>query len=348
MSGAASEPVTIRVCEPCDESRWDAFVEAHAWGSPMHLIAWRHVIEESFGYKPQYLLMEQDGRIRAVLPLFLVDTLLTGKVLLSTPFAVYGGVLADSDEASRAMHEHVRRLGESMQVQHIELRNRDESQCGGWPRVDRYVTFVTTIGADADAILGALPRETRRMTRRALEQDYEIRQTRERAAFERLYAENLRKLGTPAFPRRYFSSLLRHFPGAEVQEVTLGGKVVAAVLSFYFRDQVLPYYGASDPAFNRANPNNYMYYRLMVEARARGLNVFDFGRSKRQSGSYLFKAHWGMQEIELPYEIHLVRRKSMPNFSPTNPKFELAIKVWQRLPLWVTRLIGPPLLRMVP
>lgn len=348
MSGVGREPMRIRHCHAGDEAAWDAFVNAHPWGSPLHLIAWRRVIEESFQYKPLYLLMERGGRIRAVLPLFLVDTLLTGKILLSTPFAVYGGILADDDEATQAMHDHVRQLGEAMQVQHIELRNRDGSQCAGWARVDRYVTFVTPVGPDEHAILGALPRETRRMTRRAIEQNYGVRQTRDLTAFEGLYLENLRKLGTPAFPRRYFAGLMRHFPEAEIQEVSLDGKVVAAVLSFYFRDQVLPYYGASDPAFNRANPNNYMYYRLMVEARGRGINVFDFGRSKRESGSYLFKSHWGMEEIGLPYEIHLVRRKSLPNFSPANPKFALAIKAWQRLPLWVTRLIGPKLLRMVP
>lgn len=340
--------MSIRFCQSADVERWDAFVRAHPLGGPLHTCAWRHTIEETFGYKPQYLLMEQDAQIRAVLPLFLVDTLLTGKILLSTPFAVYGGILALDEEAQRAMHEHVKRLGEELQVQHVELRNRDASQCVGWPQVDRYVTFVTPIAETPDAILAALPRETRRMTRRALEQEYSIRVTRETPTFEDLYLDNLRKLGTPAFPHAFFTALMRHFPDAEVQEVALNGKVVAAVLSFYFGNQVLPYYGASDPAYNRQNPNNYMYYRLMVEARARGVEVFDFGRSKRESGSYLFKSHWGMQEIPLPYEFHLVRRKELPNLSPTNPKFQLAIKAWQRAPLWLTRLVGPRLIRMVP
>jgi len=119
-------------------------------------------------------------------------------------------------------------------------------------------------------------------------------------------------------------------------------------MSLYWKDEVLPYYGASDPALNHANPNNFMYYDLMRSAGQEGLRGFDFGRSKKGSGSYAFKSRWGMTERELPYEVLLVKRTSLPNFSPTNPKFELALKVWRRLPLAVTRFLGPRLIRLVP
>ena len=124
--------------------------------------------------------------------------------------------------------------------------------------------------------------------------------------------------------------------------------MAAAVLSLYDRQCVYPYYGASDPDANRANPNNMMYFGLMREARERGFSRFDFGRSKKGTGAHLFKSHWGMEERELPYEILLVKRREMPNFSPANPKFELAIKLWQRVPLPLTRIIGPWLIRLFP
>jgi hypothetical protein len=120
-------------------------------------------------------------------------------------------------------------------------------------------------------------------------------------------------------------------------------------MTFYFRDQVMPYYGASDPEFNAAAPNNFMYYDLMRWGGKNGYRVFDFGRSKKSgSGSYDFKAHWGMLERELPYEILLVKRKELPNFSPNNPRFNLAIRIWQHLPLAVTRRLGPYFVRLVP
>lgn len=131
-------------------------------------------------------------------------------------------------------------------------------------------------------------------------------------------------------------------------ELRLGEKLVAAVLSLYHGETVLPYYGASDSEHNRANPNNMMYFGLMTEARARGLRKFDFGRSKTGSGAHLFKSHWGMVERELPYEVLLIKRKELPNFSPTNPKFDLAIRLWRRIPLPLTRIIGPWLIRLFP
>ena len=135
---------------------------------------------------------------------------------------------------------------------------------------------------------------------------------------------------------------------ADICEVTKDGQLAAAVLTFYFRDQILPYYGASDPQFNALAPNNFMYYDLMRWGGGNGFRTFDFGRSKRVKGSYDFKSHWGMLERELPYEVHLVRSRTLPNYSPGNPVFRLPIECWKRLPLWLTRALGPRLIRYVP
>ncbi|OHE74978.1 MAG: hypothetical protein A2107_02830, partial [Verrucomicrobia bacterium GWF2_62_7] len=294
-----------------DEAGWDDFVRRHPLGTPLHLTAWWRVCERTFHYRNESLMAWRDGKIEAVLPLFYVNNPLLGRILLSSPFAVYGGILAENEEAASAMRTHVERLGHDLKVQYIELRNWHHSQCGGWAKLSRYVTFLKDMESDGDAILSALPRETRRMTRRAIENGFEIRFTRELDQFDPLYAANLRKLGTPAFPASYFRTLLDAYPQADVMELRLGEKVVAAVLSLYHGETVLPYYGASDPDHNRANPNNMMYFGLMKEARARGLNKFDFGRSKIGSGAHLFKSHWGMVERELPYEVLLIKRKEL-------------------------------------
>jgi hypothetical protein len=134
----------------------------------------------------------------------------------------------------------------------------------------------------------------------------------------------------------------------DIREITSGTKVVAAVMSFYFRDQVLPYYGASDPRFNSYGPNNFMYYDLMRWGGQNGYSVFDFGRSKRVKGSYDFKGRWGMMERELPYEVHLVNGSKLPDYSPANPVFRLPIECWKRLPVGIARAVGPLLIRYVP
>jgi len=348
---AVTPPLSVRFFEEADAPAWDEFVRRHEHGSPFHLTAWKRSIEATFGYKPRYILAVEDGRIRGVLPLFLVQNLLVRRALISSPFAVYGGVLADSAEAREAIRRFVEELARRLGVEYVELRNAWPEQCLGFNRVSRYVTFTQTIGPNQEAILESIARKTRRMVRKSLEQNFTVR--REVAwsqPFVDLYLANLQRLGTPAFPRKHFARLLEEFRGmVDVREMLLDGKVVAAVMSFYFRDQVLPYYGASDPAANAAAPNNFMYYELMRWSGENGYRVFDFGRSKKESGgSYDFKSHWGMVERELPYEILLVRRKELPHYSPNNPRFRLFIGMWRRLPPWLTRLAGPFLIRLFP
>ncbi|MBI1786008.1 MAG: FemAB family PEP-CTERM system-associated protein [Acidobacteria bacterium] len=341
--------ILVRQLTASDFRGWDEYVLAHAQGSPFHTIAWKNSIEETFGYKPLYLVATEDEQIRGVLPLFLVENILLGKALLSTPFAVYGGILADSEAARQALTQYVRTLADFFQVQYVELRNAWPEQCAGFAPAPRYVTFTQEIGPDDQKVLLSIPRKTRAAVRKSLGFGLTSRVTLDPRTFESLYSENLRKLGTPSFPASHFDTLLRNFRGnIDIREVIHEGKVIAAVMSLYFRDQALPYYGASDPAFNALQPNNFMYYDQMREAGRAGYRTFDFGRSKRISGSYDFKCNWGMTERDLPYEILLVKKKEMPNFSPNNKKFQLPIKIWQRLPLPLTRALGPSLVRLVP
>ena len=348
QSGSLAAP-EVRQLTSGDHAAWDRFVLDHPSGSPFHLIAWKKSIEQTFRYQAQYLVAAEGSRIRGVLPLFLVKNFLIGKVLISSPFAVYGGILADSDQVRQKIAAHVRELGERLGVKHIELRNAWEEQCTGLPRMNRYVTFTQTIGPDEDAILESIPRKTRRMVRKSLEQDLKCRETSDPSAFEDLYSQNLRRLGTPSFPPRHFQALLDNFRGMiDIREVLFDEKVVAAVLSFYFRDQILPYYGASDPTYNAVAPNNFMYFNLMRSGGQKGFGTFDFGRSKKVKGSYDFKSHWGMMERELPYEVMPIKRRELPNYTPANPAFRLPILCWQRLPLALTRALGPLLVRFVP
>ena len=343
-------PIAIRTFAPQDAAAWDAYVLRHEHGTPFHLIAWKNSIEQTFRYRPYYLGAWDGEELLGLVPLFLVRNVVIGKALISSPFAVYGGILADSGPVREALYRHAADLGRALKVDHVEFRNLDESQCVAGSNISRYVTYTQDIGVDDAAILEQIPRKTRYMVRKALKNGLTSRHHRESIdVFERMYSRNLQRLGTPAFPRQHFTNLLVHFgKAADICEVSSGGKAVAAVMSFYFRDQILPYYGASDPDCNELAPNNFMYYDLMCWARREGIAKFDFGRSKKESGSNEFKSRWGMRERDLPYEMLLVNRKKVPDYTPNNPMFAWPIKVWQKLPLGVTRVLGPSLLRLVP
>jgi FemAB-related protein (PEP-CTERM system-associated) len=161
-----------------------------------------------------------------------------------------------------------------------------------------------------------------------------------------IYSESLRNLGTPVFSRRYLRLLKETFgEQCEVLTITSAGQAVASVLSFYFRDEVLPYYGGGTAAARSVAANDFMYWQVMERARLRGAKLFDFGRSKRGTGSFDFKTHWGFEPQPLCYEYFLVKAREMPNLSPTNSSYARLIDLWQRLPLPLTRLIGPPIAR---
>jgi FemAB-related protein (PEP-CTERM system-associated) len=342
--------VEIRALNFEEHGAWDDFVLRHPCGSTFHLTAWKKAIEAVFKYKPFYLVAADSGVIQAVLPLFLIDNFLMGRVLISSPFAVYGGVLSVSDEASGALRESIIRLSKDLDVQYIELRNGYSQQCLGFSPVNRYVTFTQPVEPqDGEQLLAALPKKTRNMVRKACKNAYSVRSTRQLKSFEDLISRSYQRLGTPCFPPLWFSTLCKTFGDrVDVREVMLNDVVVAVSMNFFFRDQMHTFYAASDPGYLNYAPNNYLYFDHLLWAGNSGYRVFDFGRSKLDTGTFEFKKHWTTEMRELPYEILLAARKDLPNFTPKNEKFSLAIRAWQKLPLPVTRLLGPRIIRLFP
>jgi FemAB-related protein (PEP-CTERM system-associated) len=340
----------IRPLRAQDFQAWDNFVLRHAHGSPFHLVAWKKTIEETFGYRAFYLAAIGDYGIEGILPLFYVRNPIIGRALISSPFAVYGGILADSPDAARRLYERAQRLGRKLAVDYLELRHGYPEQCVGTPNVSRYVTFVAEIPADEESLLAGLPKKTRNTVRKALKQPFAIvRGVTDVTALDRVHARNMRRLGTPAFPREYFERLLTNFGKmVDIREVRLGPKVVAVSLSFLFRGQMHTYHAAADARYNALAPNTFLYYEQLRWAAQNGYGLFDFGRSKRDTGAFEFKKHWNTTMRELPYEIVLIRRQELPNFSPANPHFRLAIRMWKALPLPVARWLSRFVLRLFP
>jgi FemAB-related protein (PEP-CTERM system-associated) len=340
----------IRDFSPGDAPQWDAFVKGHPQGSPFHTIAWKNCIERTFRYRPYYLAAFEGSRITGLLPLFLTHSFIAGKALISSPFAVYGGILSVDADTRHALRDHAAELGRSLQVQYIEFRNAWPEQCVGWAPLQRYVTFTQPLSAqDPEALLQQVPKKTRNMIRKSLKTPFEVRRGRDWRAFERLHSLTLRRLGTPSFPPAHFDEILKQFgPGIDICEVVLDGQVVGSSLSFLFRNEVHIYYAATDPKFNHLATNYRMYFESLLWAARSGFSIFDFGRCKLGAGTFEFKRHWDTTQRDLPYEILLVQRKEMPNFSPANAKFDLAIRIWRHIPLFVTRAVGPWFIRLFP
>jgi FemAB-related protein (PEP-CTERM system-associated) len=342
----APAPLCIRACGPDDRVRWEEFVQRCPDATFFHRIGWKDILEQCFGHATHYLLAERDAQIVAVLPLAEVKTLLFGHALVSLPFCTYAGVAATETEAISALHQFARELGARIGVEHLELRDRAVREAD-WPRQDLYVTFRKEILPGPDDNLAAIPRKQRAMVRKGIARGLASQIDLDVDRFFALYADNVHRHGTPPFSKRYFEALQRTFAGdCEVLTVIEPhGKAVSSVLSFYFRDEVLPYYAGDVEAARDLAANDFKFWELLRRASERGLRTFDLGRSKRGTGTFAFKKNWGLEPMPLTYEYCLYRRERIPEHNPLNPKYRMLMALWRRLPIPVANLVGPYLVR---
>jgi FemAB-related protein (PEP-CTERM system-associated) len=325
---------------------WDAFVFSHPQATFFHRAGWQKLVQDVFKHDTYFLYTESDGRITGVLPLAHVKTWLFGNALVSLPFAVYGGVVASNSQAGHALEHEAQAIAQRLDVAHLELRNVQPVHAD-WPAQDIYVTFRKALGCDDDANMLSIPRKQRAMVRKGARNGLSSVIDADVDRFYTLYTDNVRRHGTPAMPRRYFQALRAEFGDAcEVLTVeNADGRPLSSVLSFYFRNEVLPYYAGDDTAARTLAANDFKYWELMRRATARGVAVFDYGRSKQGTGSYAYKRNWGFEPTPLHYEYQLYKRSTIPQNNPSNTRFKPLIAMWRRLPLDVTNWLGPYIVR---
>lgn len=344
-SPAMQVEVQIQPLQARDHARWDAYVLAHPDATFFHRAPWQGVIEQAFGHRTHYLFAEQEGRIVGVLPLVQIKSRLFGHSLSSLPFCAYGGIVANDKNIFTALDEAAQNLARKLKVGALEYRNL-HAQHSNWPSKDLYVTFRKNIEPEVEANMNAIPRKQRAMVRKGIKAGLIGEIDADTRRFFQAYSASVHRLGTPVFSRQYFRLLKDAFGNdCEVLTITLDGKVISSVLSFYFRDEVLPYYGGGVDAARAVAGNDFMYWELMRRACERGLKVFDFGRSKCGTGSYDFKKNWGFEAAPLHYEYFLVTDREVPEINPLNPKYSLFIKAWKRMPLALANIVGPHIVK---
>ena len=342
---ARVNPITLSTLTPARTAAWDDYVRQHPDGSFFHLAGWQRVMEEGLGHRSHFLCALRGERIVGVYPMAEVRSLLFGHNLVALPFCVYGGILADDSDAQLALDKAAQQLAQQLNVDALEVRNRQPVH-DDWPRKSLHVTFRKAITGDAETDLNAIPRKQRAMIRKAIGNGLDHSIDESLGDFLDCYDTSVRNLGTPVFPRKYFRVLRDVFGDAcEVLTIRKDGAAVASVMSFYFREEVLPYYGGGGVLARQLAGNDMLYWALMKHAGERGARLFDYGRSKIDTGAYHFKKNWGFEPQPLAYEYFLVKAKAMPDVNPLNPKYRLFIETWKKLPLPVARLLGPLLSR---
>lgn len=327
-----------------DCSAWDAFVMDHPGSSVFHMSGWGRSVHRSMGHDLYYLYAEKDGKISGLLPLIHIKSKLFGNSLVSVAFSVGGGPLFDDQETLSLLDGEAKSIADDLGVAAMEYRQ--VTRCHeDWPiKAETYSTFRKNLSTDNEENMLAIPRKQRAMVRKGIKFGlaYDIDENVDRLFH--LYATSVRNLGTPVFPKSLFCALKEEFKeDCEILTVvTPEGEAISSVMSFYFKDEVIPYYGGGGLSARSYAANDFMYWSVMEHAVAqRGVRLFDFGRSKNGTGAFSFKKNWGFEPTPLEYEYYLREGDDIPEVNPLNPKYQLMIKVWSKLPLPVANFMGP-------
>lgn len=339
-------------CGVDDEKRWDEFVESRDEATVYHLSGWRRVIERSFGHRTHYLMAQDEaGRIRGILPLVQLDSRMFGNFLVSMPFFNYGGVLADgpvaTDELLQAAADHASDLACS----HVELRESEARQKDLPVRLDK-VAMRRQLPETADLLWQELGSKVRAQIRKADRAGLKLRTGGADLLddFYEVFAEKMRDLGTPVYSKAFFEQVLSAPPSVSSMVVVgyLGNKPVAGAVLLGYRGTLEVPWASTLRAGNSVCANMGLYWRLLELGCEAGYQTFDFGRSTRDGPTYRFKKQWGATPVQLRWHYWLPEGKQTPQLSPDNPRYRLAVQAWQKLPVWVTRLVGPHIVRNLP
>ena len=329
------------LAQPDEVARIEGFVR-DAGGSVFHRPAWLLAVERGTGQRACGLLAEHDRQITGWLPLTELHSPIFGRALVSSGFAVDGGLLASGQVTRRMLAGAAQELALRLSCAGVELRGPLDEP--GWTlKTESHCGFSMPLAADDEAQLTAIPRKQRAEVRKGLANDLEItvgRDEADRAAHYAVYSESVRNLGTPVFPRSLFDAVLNGLD-ADILTVRASGVPVSSVLSLYHAGAVLPYWGGGTRVARGLRSNDRMYFALMLHARRRGCEVFDFGRSKVGSGPYFYKKTWGLEPQPLAYASWTAPGHEARDADPTSARHQSRIALWKRLPLGLANRIGP-------
>lgn len=333
-----------------DAAAWDAFVAADATASGYHAWVWRDIFTRAFGHETRYLIARRDGMVAGVLPLVVFRSWLFGRFVVSLPFVNYGGVLAADGVTRRALLDASRACARETGARYVELRHTART-FADLPARTHKVAMTMPVPVSRASAWDGLDRKIRNQVRKAEKSGLTVESNSldRLDAFYEVFSRNMRDLGTPVYSRRFFDVVLSRLgDAASCVVVRSGRRPVAAAITLRWRNTIEIPWASSLKAFRSECANTLLYWTLLAHAVEAGASVLDFGRSSPDSGTYHFKQQWGAAAAPVAWEYALADGQTLPELSPTNPKFHAMIATWKRLPLPLATAIGPHIVRSIP
>jgi FemAB-related protein (PEP-CTERM system-associated) len=334
-----------------DGVSWDAYVNSHPNGTNYHQYAWRNVIEKSFGPRTYYLVaISHREEICGILPLVHIKSRLFGSFLVSLPFFNYGGLLCNELTANKELLNMAQSILKDVCADHAELRHLDICR-EGLATKQHKVTMILDLEEDEGTQWKVLDAKVRNQVRKA-EKSGLIAETGHIElldGFYEVFCRNMRDLGTPVYGKKFFRNILETFPDTtRIISVMFEGKTVASGLLTWFKDRMEVPWASSIRDYREMCPNNLLYWEAIRFSIGNGSKTFDFGRSTPGEGTFRFKKQWGAKPVQHYWQYLLEQGENIPELNPDNPKYRMAIKIWQQMPVALTKVIGPRIVRSIP
>jgi serine/alanine adding enzyme len=343
--------VSIKSAEIQDRVRIDGYMANSNAANLYHDHRWGEIIGRCFGHKNHFLLSENiDGIINGVLPLVHMKSLSFGNFIVSMPFFNYGGVCADDDSVRDQLIAEAVRIAKDLKARHIEFR-QENSFRNGFPEKSIKVSMRLDLPGSPDELWKAFPSKLRSQIKVPQKGGMTavIGRLEELESFYEVFSHNMRYLGTPVYPKRFFEDILEQFPKATwICSVYMKNTPVASGFLAGFKNRLEIPWASSVRSYNRLSPNMLLYWSCLKFACENGFTTFDFGRSTKEESTYKFKEQWGATPSPMVWSYWVQDEGNVPDITPRNRKYRFAIEIWKKLPLPVTQMLGPRIIKNIP
>jgi len=343
--------MNIRLACLEDSRNIDRYIAQSSSASLYHNYAWCEVIEKSFGHKTYYLVCEEKkDSLSGILPLVHMKSLIFGNFIVSMPFFNYGGVCADNEVNRNHLIGEAIKLAKKLDARHIEFR-QEEPLNNGFPFKLEKVSMRLNLPPSQKELWNSFSSKLRSQIKVPQKNGIYARigGIEELDNFYKVFSVNMSHLGTPVYPKRFFRNILEKFPRCtSICSAFLGDIPVASGFLVGFKNVLEIPWASSLWKYNRLSANMLLYWTVLQFACENGFTVFDFGRSTPGEGTFKFKEQWGATPTPMRWHYWLRSNGAIPEITPRNPKYRIAIDLWKKLPVSVTRFLGPHIVKNIP
>ena len=328
----------------------DDFVQRSPGAKLCHMLAWTHMIENTFGYKGYYLVARDGDQICGVLPLMRVRSRLFGNRMISQPFSDYGGALVANPAALEMCYNRAIEIATQNRCESVEFRNTTALPYDLYMRTDK-ISMCLALAQDPQEVWKGLRHKTRNRVSKAEREGLVVTSGGQELLgdFYRVWTARMHELGTPCYPRRLFSSIMETFPDlARIFLAKLNDTTTAVLFAYTFKEWVQCSWGAALRNYDEIGPNYILNWGAIEYYCRKGMKWFDFGRSTVGSGQHTFKGRWGASPIDLHWQYWTRPGGQLQVANPNDGRYRKKIEMWKRMPLWMSRVIGPVISSALP